>query len=61
MFKDQLFVAFQANDSSNTLYVTSSTDDTNFPPAVAYPGIQIGSAPAMSEFCGLVRSNVIGA
>jgi len=48
---DRLYIAFQANDPSNQLYVTSSGVGAGFfSPATPYPGIQIGSAPAMTVF-----------
>jgi hypothetical protein len=52
-FNGRLYIAFQADDSSHTLFVTSSPDGNNWTtPAVGYPGIRIGSAPAMAEFNG---------
>lgn len=54
-WQDQLYVLFQANDPSNTLYVTSSVDGTNFTtPARGYDGIRIGSPPAMAVFNDLL-------
>jgi hypothetical protein len=51
VFMDKLFIAFQANDPSNKLYVTSSADGINFEgPATGYGDIPIGSAPAMAVF-----------
>jgi Alpha-L-arabinofuranosidase B, catalytic len=50
-FGGKLYVAFQADDPSHSLFVTSSTDGVHFnTPAQGYPGIQIGSAPAMAAF-----------
>lgn len=52
-FKGRSYIAFQANDPSHTLYVTSSSDGTTWvTPAAGYSGIKIGSAPAMAEFNG---------
>ena len=52
-FNGKLYIAFQANDPSHLLYVTSSSDGVNFTtPAKAYGGISIGSAPAMTVFDG---------
>ena len=52
-FNGRLYIAFQANDSSHSLYLTSSSDGTTWTtPAVGYPGIQIGGAPAMAAFNG---------
>ena len=52
-FGDKLYIAFQANDSSHALFVTSTEDGTNWKrPAVGYGGIAIGSAPAMAQFNG---------
>jgi hypothetical protein len=50
-FASKLYVAFQANDPSHMLFVTSTTDGVNFAsPALGIPGISIGSAPAMAAF-----------
>jgi precorrin-6B methylase 1 len=50
-FNNTLYVAFQANDPSHHLFITSSTDGVNFAtPATDYTGIAIGSAPAMAAF-----------
>jgi hypothetical protein len=48
----RLFIAFQANDPSHSLFVTSSADGVNFttPAPRTIPVIQIGSAPAMAAF-----------
>jgi hypothetical protein len=52
-FNNRVYVAFQANDPTNKLFVTSAADGVNFTsPAVGYPGILIGSAPAMAAFNG---------
>jgi outer membrane protein assembly factor BamB len=52
-FKNRVYVAFQANDASHRLFVTSSPDGVTFnSPATGYPGILIGSAPAMAAFNG---------
>ncbi|OBQ09394.1 MAG: hypothetical protein AN482_11755, partial [Anabaena sp. LE011-02] len=43
VFNNKLYIAFKANDSSNTLYVTSSSDGVNWTtPAKGYPGIVLG-------------------
>jgi len=49
-FNDRIYVAFQANDTSHYLYVTSTTNGTPYPTATGYGDIQIGSAPAMAVF-----------
>lgn len=49
-FEGRDYVAFQANNSSHNLFVTSTTSGTPYPAATGYPNIQIGSAPAMTEF-----------
>src|ERR1035437_3995319 len=43
----RLYIAFQANDSSHTLFVTSSATGAGFPTAQPYPDIHIGSTPAV--------------
>jgi hypothetical protein len=46
-----LFVSFKANDSSNQLYVTGSTDGASFQaPALGYPGLLFQDSPAMAVF-----------
>ena len=52
VFNNKLYVAYLANDSSNILYITSSSDGVNFAAATAYPNIQMGSAPALAVFNG---------
>jgi hypothetical protein len=52
VFNNRLYVAFRANDSSNELLITSSSDGVNFTAATAYPNIQMGSAPALAVFNG---------
>ena len=52
VFNNRLYVAFLANDSSNILYITSSSDGVNFTAATAYPNIQMGSTPALAVFNG---------
>jgi len=47
---NKLYIAFQADNSSNNLFVTSSTDGSTFPIATGHPNIHMGSAPAMAEF-----------
>jgi hypothetical protein len=50
-FNSRLYIAFQANDPSHSLFVTSSADGVNFTaPAQGYPLIQVGTAPAMAAF-----------
>ena len=49
-FNGKLYAAFQANDASHKLFITSSTDGVNFPAATGYPNIQMGSAPALAVF-----------
>jgi hypothetical protein len=51
-FNGNLYVAFQANDSSHTFFVTSSSDGTNLPTATGYSNIHIGSAPALAVYDG---------
>jgi hypothetical protein len=53
-FRDRLYMAFQSNDGTNSLTVTSSGDGDSFTPVRAYPGIRMGSAPAMAEFDGML-------
>jgi hypothetical protein len=50
VFNNKLYVAFRANDSSNALYVTSSSDGATFPTATGYGSIQMGGAPALAVF-----------
>ena len=47
-----LYVAFRADDTTHSLFVTSSPTGTNFPPATPSPGVTIGSAPGMAQFNG---------
>ena len=42
-----LYIAFQANDSSHRLFVTSAATGAGFPTAEPYPDIHIGSTPAV--------------
>jgi hypothetical protein len=50
-FGSKLYVAFQSNDPSHILFVTSTADGVNFgSPALGIPGISIGSAPSMAGF-----------
>jgi hypothetical protein len=50
-FNNRLYIAFQANDPSHSLFVTSAADGVNFTtPAQGYPLIQIGTAPGMAGF-----------
>jgi Alpha-L-arabinofuranosidase B, catalytic len=50
-FDGKLYVAFQADDPSHMLFVTSTADGVNFAsPALGLAGISIGSAPAMAAF-----------
>jgi len=52
-FKNRVYAAFQANDASHRLFVTSSPDGVTYSsPANGHPGILIGSAPAMAAFNG---------
>ena len=50
VFHHELFLAFQANDPSHQLFVTSSPTGTNFPAATPYGNLILGSAPAMTVF-----------
>jgi hypothetical protein len=50
VFNNRLYVAFRANDASNDLLITSSSDGVNFTAATTYPNIQMGSAPALAVF-----------
>jgi hypothetical protein len=48
-----LYIAFQANDPSHNLFLTSSGNGVYFSaPAARIPGIQTGSAPAMAAVNG---------
>jgi len=49
-FNGSLYVAFQANDPVNELWLTTSSDGSSFTKAIGYPNIRIGSAPAMAAF-----------
>jgi glycerophosphoryl diester phosphodiesterase len=51
-FNGRLYVAFQANDPSHELYVTSSSSGYDLPSVSGqgYANIQMGGAPAMAEF-----------
>jgi len=49
-FYDNIYVAFQASNSSDNLFVSSTTIGSSYPGATGYPGIQVGSAPAMAVF-----------
>ncbi len=49
-FNGSLYLAFQANDSSHSLWITSSTSGASFPGAANYPNIKIGGAPGMAAF-----------
>jgi len=51
-FNGDLYVAFQANNSSHTFFVASSSSGTNFPTATGYSNILIGSAPALAVYNG---------
>jgi hypothetical protein len=46
----RIYAAFQADNSSDNLFVTSSTPGTPFPVATGDPNVHIGSAPAMAGF-----------
>ncbi|RKP45174.1 sialidase family protein [Trinickia fusca] len=51
----EVLLAFQANDSSHTMYVTKSTDGVTWQaPATAIKNVQIGSAPALANFNGTI-------
>ena len=45
---DEAFVAFKADDPSNTLWVTSSNGDMKFPAATPSPDVKMDSPPAMA-------------
>ncbi len=49
-FNGGLYAAFQANDPTDQLFVTSSTSSTgpSFPAATPSPGVVLGSAPALA-------------
>ena len=49
-FNGKLYVAFRANDSSNSLWIASSTDGVNFGSQTNYGNIQMGSAPSLTVF-----------
>ena len=51
-FNGKLYCAFRANDSSNMLFITSSSDGINFPAATSYRNITMGSAPSLAAFNG---------
>ena len=50
VFNGRLYAAFQANDPSHILFVTSSTDGVSFPAATGHPAVTMGSAPALAVF-----------
>jgi frataxin-like iron-binding protein CyaY len=50
VFNNNLYVAYQANDSSRSLYVTSSNDGVHFSNPVNIPGITVGGAPALAVY-----------
>ena len=51
VFKGQLYCAFQADDPSNTLFITSTGDGDNWvSPARGYSQFSVGSAPALAAF-----------
>ncbi len=52
VFNGRLYTAFRSNDTSNTLFVTSSSDGNHFGTATGYPSVVMGSAPAMTVFGG---------
>jgi frataxin-like iron-binding protein CyaY len=52
VFNNELYLAFQANDSSNTLFVTSSPDGVTWPDATQIPNVQMGGVPSMTTFNG---------
>ncbi len=49
-YNGKIYAAFQANDTSHKLFVTSTTNGVPYPAATGYPDIEIGSAPAIAEF-----------
>ena len=49
-FNGKLYAAFRANDSSNSLWIASSTDGVNFGSQVNLGNIQMGSAPSLAVF-----------
>ena len=50
VFNNKLYVAYLANDGTNELYVTSSSDGVNFAAATGYSNLLMGSAPALAVF-----------
>ena len=55
VFSGKPYCAFQANDGSHQLFVTSTSDGANWVPATGYPGIAIGSSPGMTTFNNALR------
>lgn len=43
-----LYIAYRANDSSNSLWIDSSTDGATTPGPVNFPGITLGSDPSIA-------------
>lgn len=54
IFNGNLYIAFRSNDSSNTLFITSSSDGLNFAPATYYPNVQLYGSPALTVYKGLL-------
>jgi hypothetical protein len=52
VFNNKLYMAFRANDASNLLYVTSSSDGQSWPQASSL-GIQLQDNPALAVFSQL--------
>jgi len=52
-FSDRLFLAYKANDSSNTLFVTSSADGVSFD-RIERTSQQTPEPPALASFLGQI-------
>jgi len=54
-FNNKLYVAFKANDSSNYLYITTSSDGSTFStPATQYSSVILTGSPALTVFNGVL-------
>lgn len=52
VYNGLLFAAYQGTDAAHSLNVLNTADGVTWQPAVAYPSIPAGSAPAMAAFNG---------
>ena len=51
-FNGKMYSAFQSNDSSHSLCISSTVDERVWPAPVRLPNINIGSAPSLAVFNG---------